>query len=214
MYDTHDDALAPGAAFSADDSKAAAPDAAHGTRSLDTDDLSDAANAYPLLPYGATAGAVAFSGDGKYVARAAATGSTPDGSRLFAVTTTWPAASSGRTSSGRQRCTTTPGDLTTAPPRTSPTPCPAGPAPCSRAYGPTGQAQARAPCHVWGARAGPSRRDRPATGGETSPPCTPAPASLPPECRRPTPHGGHYVQRGAGTPRHGRERKVAGNPPM
>lgn len=115
MYDTHDDALAPGAAFSADDSKAAAPDAAHGTRSLDTDDLSDAANAYPPLPSGATAGAVAFSGDGKYVARAAATGSTPDGSRLFAVTTTWPAASSGRTSSGRQRCTTTPGDLTHRP---------------------------------------------------------------------------------------------------
>ncbi|MFJ8789472.1 hypothetical protein [Streptomyces sp. NPDC102462] len=135
MYDTHDDALAPGAAFSADDSQAAAPDAAHGTRLRNTDDLSDAANAYPLLP----SGAAAFSGDGKYVARdAAATGSTPDGSRLFAVTTTWPAASSRCTSSGRQRCTTTPGDLThrTAEDITHTVPCRT--APCSRAYGPTG----------------------------------------------------------------------------
>ncbi|OIJ88200.1 hypothetical protein BIV24_21695 [Streptomyces colonosanans] len=66
-------------AFSADGSKVAVADAAYGTRLLNTDDLSDAANAYPALPAGATASSVAFSGDGKYLARgAAATGSTPD----------------------------------------------------------------------------------------------------------------------------------------
>lgn len=64
-------------AFSADGSEVA--DAAYGTRLLNTDDLSDAANGYQALPAGATAGSVAFSGDGKYVARgAAATGATPD----------------------------------------------------------------------------------------------------------------------------------------
>ncbi|MGW5659865.1 Ig-like domain repeat protein [Streptomyces sp. NPDC003758] len=66
-------------AFSSDGSKVAVADAAYGTRLLNTADLSDAANAYPALPAGATASSVAFSGDGKYLARgAAATGSTPD----------------------------------------------------------------------------------------------------------------------------------------
>jgi hypothetical protein len=66
-------------AFSADGSKIAVADASYGTRLLNTDDLSDAANGYPALPSGATASAVAFSGDGKYLARgAAATGATPD----------------------------------------------------------------------------------------------------------------------------------------
>ncbi|MEU6915399.1 Ig-like domain repeat protein [Streptomyces olindensis] len=66
-------------AFSADGSKVALADAAHGTRLLNTSDLSDAATGYPALPQGATASAVAFSGDGRYLARgASATGSTPD----------------------------------------------------------------------------------------------------------------------------------------
>ncbi|MGI5516010.1 Ig-like domain repeat protein [Streptomyces sp. CA-106131] len=66
-------------AFSADGSKVAVADANYGTRLLNTDDLSDAANGYQPLPVGATASSVAFSGDGKYMARgAAATGSTPD----------------------------------------------------------------------------------------------------------------------------------------
>ncbi|MER5909215.1 Ig-like domain repeat protein [Streptomyces sp. NPDC001982] len=65
--------------FSADGSKVAVADASYGTRLLNTDDLSDAATGYPALPAGATASSVAFSGDGKYLARgAAATGSTPD----------------------------------------------------------------------------------------------------------------------------------------
>ncbi|MDG9716328.1 Ig-like domain repeat protein [Streptomyces sp. DH24] len=66
-------------AFSADGGKVAVADASAGTRLLNTSDLSDAATGYPPLPAGATASAVAFSGDGKYVARgAAATGSVPD----------------------------------------------------------------------------------------------------------------------------------------
>jgi hypothetical protein len=97
VYDTSDGSLVRGAArrfadsegkgaldlkdlaFSADGSKVAVADAAHGTRLLHTGDLSDAANGYPALPSGATASSVAFSGDGSYLARgAAATGSTPD----------------------------------------------------------------------------------------------------------------------------------------
>jgi hypothetical protein len=66
-------------ALSADGSKVAVADATAGTRLLDTADLSDAATGYPALPSGATATSVAFSGDGRYLARgAAATGSTPD----------------------------------------------------------------------------------------------------------------------------------------
>ncbi|WP_327369537.1 Ig-like domain repeat protein [Streptomyces sp. NBC_01217] len=66
-------------AQSADGRRVAVADAAHGTRLLDAADLSDAATAYQPLPEGATASAVAFSGDGKYIARgAAATGSTVD----------------------------------------------------------------------------------------------------------------------------------------
>ncbi|MDO0912163.1 Ig-like domain repeat protein [Streptomyces sp. DT2A-34] len=66
-------------AFSADGSKVAVADAAYGTRLLNTTDLSDAADGYQALPAGATASAVAFGGDGKYLARgASATGSTPD----------------------------------------------------------------------------------------------------------------------------------------
>ncbi|MCF3131134.1 Ig-like domain repeat protein [Streptomyces olivochromogenes] len=66
-------------AFSADGGKVAVADAAYGTRLLNTDDLTDAANGYQALPAGATASSVAFSADGKYVARgAAATGATPD----------------------------------------------------------------------------------------------------------------------------------------
>lgn len=65
--------------FSADGSKVAVADATAGTRLLNASDLSDAATAYPALPAGASASAVAFSGDGKYLARgASATGSTPD----------------------------------------------------------------------------------------------------------------------------------------
>lgn len=66
-------------ALSADGGKVALADADAGTRLLDASDLSDAATAYQPLPAGATASAVAFSGDGKYIARgAAATGATPD----------------------------------------------------------------------------------------------------------------------------------------
>ncbi|MFI0505063.1 Ig-like domain repeat protein [Streptomyces albogriseolus] len=66
-------------AFSADGTKVAVADAAFGTRLLNAADLSDAPAGYQALPSGATASAVAFSGDGKYVARgASATGSTPD----------------------------------------------------------------------------------------------------------------------------------------
>ncbi|WP_409469988.1 Ig-like domain repeat protein [Streptomyces sp. HC307] len=66
-------------AFSPDGAKIAVADAAYGTRLLNADDLSDAATGYPALPSGATASSVAFSGDGKYIARgASATGSTPD----------------------------------------------------------------------------------------------------------------------------------------
>ncbi|MFI7408868.1 Ig-like domain repeat protein [Streptomyces sp. NPDC049627] len=66
-------------AFSADGSKVAVADAAYGTRLLNTGDLSDAGTGYQGLPSDATASAVAFGGDGKYIARgAAATGATPD----------------------------------------------------------------------------------------------------------------------------------------
>ncbi|MFE6284833.1 Ig-like domain repeat protein [Streptomyces sp. NPDC057877] len=66
-------------AVSPDGAKIAVADASHGTRLLNTDDLSDAGTGYPALPAGATASAVAFGGDGKYIARgAAATGATPD----------------------------------------------------------------------------------------------------------------------------------------
>ncbi|MET9763876.1 Ig-like domain repeat protein [Streptomyces sp. NPDC006372] len=66
-------------AFSADGNKVALADATAGTRLLNSDDLSDAATGYRPLPDGATAGAVAFSGDGKYIARgASATGAVPD----------------------------------------------------------------------------------------------------------------------------------------
>ncbi|MFI7008958.1 Ig-like domain repeat protein [Streptomyces sp. NPDC050145] len=64
---------------SADGKKLAVADAASGTRLLNADDFTDAAEQYQPLPAGAKASAVAFSGDGKYVARgAAAYGSTPD----------------------------------------------------------------------------------------------------------------------------------------
>ncbi|MFD6421587.1 Ig-like domain repeat protein [Streptomyces sp. NPDC060198] len=57
----------------------AVADARTGTRLLNADDLSDSATAYQPLPEGAVASAVAFSGDGKYIARgAAATGGTAD----------------------------------------------------------------------------------------------------------------------------------------
>ncbi|MFE5092863.1 Ig-like domain repeat protein [Streptomyces sp. NPDC056638] len=68
-------------AQSADGRRIAVADAAYGagTRLLDAADLSDAPTAYQPLPEGAKASAVAFSGDGKYIARgAAATGSTAD----------------------------------------------------------------------------------------------------------------------------------------
>ncbi|CAL9643493.1 Ig-like domain repeat protein [Streptomyces sp. enrichment culture] len=66
-------------AVSPDGTKVALADATAGTRLLNTGDLSDAATAYQPLPAGATASSVAFSGDGKYIARgASATGSTPD----------------------------------------------------------------------------------------------------------------------------------------
>ncbi|WP_241518526.1 Ig-like domain repeat protein [Streptomyces sp. CB03238] len=66
-------------AVSADGKRLAVADAAHGTRLLNSGDLSDAPAPYQPLPADATASAVAFSGDGKYIARgASATGSTPD----------------------------------------------------------------------------------------------------------------------------------------
>ncbi|CCK27796.1 hypothetical protein BN159_3417 [Streptomyces davaonensis JCM 4913] len=66
-------------AFSPDGSKVAVADAAFGTRLLNTDDLSDAPAGYQPLPSGAAASSVAFSGDGRYIARgASATGATPD----------------------------------------------------------------------------------------------------------------------------------------
>ncbi|MGW4825264.1 Ig-like domain repeat protein [Streptomyces sp. NPDC004227] len=66
-------------AASADGNRVAVADASYGTRLLNGGDLSDAADQYQALPTGAKATAVAFSGDGKYVARGAqATGSTPD----------------------------------------------------------------------------------------------------------------------------------------
>jgi hypothetical protein len=66
-------------AVSADGKRLAVADAAYGTRLLNSGDLSDAGTGYQPLPAGATASAVAFSGDGKFVARgASAAGSTPD----------------------------------------------------------------------------------------------------------------------------------------
>ena len=66
-------------ALSADGSRLAVADAAHGTRLLDAADLSDTAKQYQPLPEGAKASAVAFSADGTYIARGAtATGSTAD----------------------------------------------------------------------------------------------------------------------------------------
>ncbi|MFF8830381.1 Ig-like domain repeat protein [Streptomyces sp. NPDC015131] len=66
-------------AVNADGTRLAVADAAHGTRLLDAAGLADAPVPYQPLPQGAVASAVAFSGDGKYVARgAAATGSVPD----------------------------------------------------------------------------------------------------------------------------------------
>ncbi|MFD5587814.1 Ig-like domain repeat protein [Streptomyces sp. NPDC127063] len=66
-------------AVSPDGAKIALADATAGTRLLNSGDLSDAATGYGPLPEGATASAVAFSGDGGYIARgAAATGTTPD----------------------------------------------------------------------------------------------------------------------------------------
>ncbi|MEU8673723.1 Ig-like domain repeat protein [Streptomyces sp. NPDC048560] len=66
-------------AQSADGQRIAVADAAAGTRLLDAADLSDAPVPYQPLPTGATASAVSFSGDGKYIARgASAAGSTPD----------------------------------------------------------------------------------------------------------------------------------------
>ncbi|MEU5000844.1 Ig-like domain repeat protein [Streptomyces sp. NPDC021622] len=66
-------------AQSADGKRIAVADAAYGTRLLDAGDLTDAPAGYQPLPDGAKASAVAFSGDGKYVARGAvAAGSTAD----------------------------------------------------------------------------------------------------------------------------------------
>ncbi|MFF2327846.1 MULTISPECIES: Ig-like domain repeat protein [unclassified Streptomyces] len=66
-------------AQSADGRRIAIADVGYGTRLLDAADLSDAPTAYQPLPEGAAASAVAFSGDGKYIARgAAASGSTAD----------------------------------------------------------------------------------------------------------------------------------------
>lgn len=66
-------------ALSSDGGRLAVADAAHGTRLLNTADLSDTPTQYQPLPEGAKASAVAFSGDGKHVARGAtATGSTAD----------------------------------------------------------------------------------------------------------------------------------------
>lgn len=66
-------------AQSADGKRIAVADAAYGTRLLDASDLADAPVGYQPLPEGAKASAVAFSGDGKYVARGAvASGSVSD----------------------------------------------------------------------------------------------------------------------------------------
>lgn len=66
-------------AQSADGKRIAVADAAYGTRLLDASDLADAPTGYQPLPTGAKASAVAFSGDGKYVARGAgASGSVSD----------------------------------------------------------------------------------------------------------------------------------------
>ncbi|MFF2008011.1 Ig-like domain repeat protein [Streptomyces sp. NPDC058195] len=66
-------------AQSPDGRRIAVADAAYGTRLLEAADLSDAPVAYQPLPEGATASAVAFSGDGTYIARGAtATGGVPD----------------------------------------------------------------------------------------------------------------------------------------
>ncbi|WP_181794146.1 Ig-like domain repeat protein [Streptomyces sp. WELS2] len=66
-------------AASADGTKVAVADATAGTRLLNAGDLSDASGQYPALPAGATSTAVAFSGDGTYIARGAqAAGGTPD----------------------------------------------------------------------------------------------------------------------------------------
>ncbi|MGW0903935.1 Ig-like domain repeat protein [Streptomyces sp. NPDC002853] len=66
-------------AQSADGKRIAVADAAYGTRLLDASDLADAPTGYQSLPEGAKASAVAFSGDGKYVARGAvASGSVSD----------------------------------------------------------------------------------------------------------------------------------------
>ncbi|MEU3738755.1 Ig-like domain repeat protein [Streptomyces sp. NPDC032198] len=66
-------------AQSADGKRIAVADAAYGTRLLDASDLADAPAGYQSLPTGAKASAVAFSGDGKYVARGAdASGSVSD----------------------------------------------------------------------------------------------------------------------------------------
>ncbi|MEV6753595.1 Ig-like domain repeat protein [Streptomyces sp. NPDC051214] len=66
-------------AQSADGKRIAVADAAYGTRLLDASDLADAPAGYQPLPTGAKASAVAFSGDGKYVARGAdASGSVSD----------------------------------------------------------------------------------------------------------------------------------------
>lgn len=66
-------------AQSADGQRIAVADAAGGTRLLEAADLSDAPVPYQPLPTDATASAVSFSGDRKYIARgASAAGSTPD----------------------------------------------------------------------------------------------------------------------------------------
>ncbi|MFE6697144.1 Ig-like domain repeat protein [Streptomyces sp. NPDC057718] len=66
-------------ALSADGKRIAVADGSAGTRLLNTSDLSDAPVPYQPLPEGATATAVAFGGDGKYVARgSAASGGTAD----------------------------------------------------------------------------------------------------------------------------------------
>ncbi|MFC7305231.1 Ig-like domain repeat protein [Streptomyces monticola] len=66
-------------AQSADGKRIAVADAAYGTRLLEAGDLTDAPAGYQPLADGAKASAVAFSGDGKYVARGAvAAGSAAD----------------------------------------------------------------------------------------------------------------------------------------
>ncbi|MET9017628.1 Ig-like domain repeat protein [Streptomyces olivaceoviridis] len=66
-------------AASPDGTEVAVADATAGTRLLNAGDLSDAPGQYQALPAGAASTAVAFSGDGKYIARGAqAAGGTPD----------------------------------------------------------------------------------------------------------------------------------------